>query len=279
MAARAFEEGIHTDLSEKQTYGRYLCLDQLLSSQRLKSQGPHHDEMLFIIQHQTSELWMKLIIHELRAAIAAVRRDELEPCFKILARIKHIQTQLISQWSVLATLTPNEYLQFRDILGPASGFQSWQYRLIEFMFGNKDKQHLRIHSHDEQAHAALKEALVSPSIYDEYLLFLSRQGMAVPQSALERDFSEPHQPHPEIVAMFKEIYTNPAAHWDAYEMAEKLLDVDEHFSLWRFRHVKVVERVIGFKRGTGGSSGVQFLRQAVDIRFFPEIWDVRTELE
>ena len=279
MAVRTFEEGIHTDLAEKQTYSKYLCLDQILSSQRLKSKGPHHDEMLFVIQHQTSELWMKLIIHELQAAISALREDKLEPCFKILARIKHIQTQLISQWSVLATLTPSEYLKFRDVLGPASGFQSWQYRLIEFMFGNKDRQHLSVHRHDEQAHRALKDALEAPGIYDEFLLFLARQGMAVPQSVIERDFSEPHEPHPEIVELFKEIYTNPAAHWNAYEMAEKLIDVDEHFSLWRFRHMKVVQRIIGFKRGTGGSSGVQFLRQVVELRFFPEIWDVRTELE
>jgi tryptophan 2,3-dioxygenase len=273
---REFEPEIHTDLKDRMTYAGYLCLDRVLDAQ--KPLSDHHDEMLFIIQHQTSELWMKLVIHELRAAIASIRKDELEPCFKILARVKHIQGQLLSQWSVLETLTPTEYLQFRGVLGQASGFQSAQYRMIEFLLGNKDERMLAVHRHDAAAHAALAEAMAAPSIYDEFLLYLSRKGMPVPAEVIQRDFSKPREPHQGVIDLFKRIYRDPESHWDAYEMAEKLVDVDEQFAMWRFRHVKVVERVIGFKRGTGGSSGVPFLRKIVEHEFFPELWKVRTEL-
>jgi tryptophan 2,3-dioxygenase len=234
--------------------------------------------MLFIIQHQTSELWFKLILHELRAAIAAVQRDELEPCFKILARVKHIQAQLVSQWSVLATLTPAEYGEFRHVLGPASGFQSVQHRLIEFLLGNKDRRHLEVHRQSAPDLAALEQALRAPSLYDEFLRHLARRGLPVPREVLDRDVTEPHRSHPGVLALFRQIYEHPQQNWDAYEMAEKLIDVDEQFALWRFRHVKVVQRVIGLKRGTGGTSGVAYLSKGVDAVFFPDLWDVRTEL-
>ncbi len=276
MSPRELEPGIHTDLGGSITYSGYLDLDRLLAAQHPRSD--HHDEMLFIIQHQTTELWLKLVIHELTAAIEHIRADELEPCFKILARVKHIQHQLLSQWDVLATLTPTEYVQFRHVLGTGSGFQSVQYRLVEFILGNKDRNMLRVHTHDENATVALTAALESPSIYDEFLRYLSRRGLPIPAEVLERDVSEAHDAHPGIVEVFKTIYTSPQQHWDAYEMCEKLVDVEEQFSVWRFRHMKVVARIIGFKTGTGGSSGVNFLRKMIDHVFFPELWDVRTHI-
>lgn len=279
MSHREFEAGIQTDLAGKLTYTKYLQLDTLLSAQKPLSRPPHHDEMLFIIQHQTSELWMKLIIHELRAAIRFVQRDQLEPCFKILARVKHIQAQLFNQWSVLETLTPTEYAQFRAVLGPASGFQSHQYRTIEFLLGNKDPQALLVFRHQQDLHDQLAADLAAPSLYDEFLRHLARRGLPVPAASVERDFSMPYGPNPALIPLFKRIYEHPEGHWDAYEMCEKLVDVDQQFALWRFRHVKTVERIIGFKRGTGGSSGVNFLRQVVEIRLFPELWDVRTEIK
>jgi tryptophan 2,3-dioxygenase len=235
--------------------------------------------MLFIIQHQTSELWFKLILHELRAAIAHVQKDELEPTFKILARVKHIQAQLVSQWAVLATLTPPEYGEFRHVLGPASGFQSLQHRLIEFMLGNKEERMLKVHEQDPQAHAALLRALEAPSLYDEFLRHLARRGKPVPPHILQRDVTRPHQSDEGVRAVIKEIYESPQQNWDEYEMCEKLIDVDEQLALWRFRHVKVVQRIIGWKRGTGGTSGVEYLKQLVDVLLFPDLWDVRTELK
>jgi tryptophan 2,3-dioxygenase len=278
MAQREFEQGIETDLSGRLTYSGYLCLDRVLNAQHPLSDPPHHDEMLFVIQHQTSELWMKLIIHELKEAIRCLKRDELEPCFKILARVKHVQAQLTNQWSVLATLTPSEYIQFRDVLGPASGFQSVQYRMIEFLLGNKDERMLKVQSHDSDAIRRLTAVLDAPSLYDEFLAYLARKGMPVPDEVLTRDVSKPHESDPGVIAVFKAIYESPKEHWDAYEMCEKLVDVDEQFSLWRFRHMKTVERIIGFKRGTGGSSGVPFLKHMIEHEFFPELWAVRTEL-
>lgn len=272
------EPGLHTDLADRTTYAGYLHLDRLLSAQQPLSNPPHHDEMLFIIQHQTSELWFKLTIHELRAALEFIRRDDLEPCFKILARVKAIQYQLYSQWAVLATLTPTEYAQFRGVLGPASGFQSLQYRIIEFLLGAKDRRMLEFFRHCPQDYARLEEALHTPSIYDEFLRHLHRRGLPVPREVIDRDITEPHDPHPGVVAVFKTVYDDPAKWWDAYEMCEKLVDVDEQFALWRFRHVKIVERIIGYKRGTGGSSGVPFLRRLVELNFFPELWQVRTEI-
>jgi tryptophan 2,3-dioxygenase len=271
--------GAITDLADRLTYSGYLQLDHLLAAQQPLSQPMHHDEMLFIIQHQTTELWLKLVLHELRAALGYIRRDELEPCFKILARIKHIQAQLVSQWSVLATLTPTEYGQFRHVLGPASGFQSVQYRQVEFLLGNKDARMLPVHRHAEADHAILTEALHTPSLYDEFLRHLARRGMAVPQDLLERDVTLPHVADARVTEVFRQIYEDPDHHWDAYEMCEKLVDIDEQFSLWRFRHMKVVQRVIGLKRGTGGTSGVNYLKLAVEQTFFPELWDVRTELK
>ena len=278
MTNRDLEPGVITDLRGKMTYGRYLALDQLLSAQHPLSSPVHHDEMLFIIQHQTSELWMKLVVHELQAAIDHVKHDRIEPCFKILARVKQVQRQLFEQWGVLETLTPTEYAQFRRVLGPASGFQSHQYRHIEYLLGNKDANMLKMFESEPALHAPLAAALAAPSLYDEFLRYLARRGHAIPAQRVERDWREPFEPHPDVIAVFKGIYEDPHGAWDAYEMAEKLVDVDQQFSLWRFRHVKTVERIIGFKRGTGGSSGVPFLRQMVQHRLFPELWDVRTEI-
>jgi tryptophan 2,3-dioxygenase len=275
---RELEPGIHTNLADRMTYSGYLHLDRLLSAQELLSSPPHHDELLFIIQHQTSELWFKLVIHELRAAIAFLKRDDLEPCFKILARVKAIQQQLFNQWTVLSTLTPTEYAQFRGVLGPASGFQSLQYRIVEFLLGNKEPAMLQFHKHKPNDHAALEEALRTPSLYDEFLRYLARRGLPIPRAVLERDVTQPYEPSAGVVAVFKTVYEHPEKWWDAYEMCEKLVDVDEQFSLWRFRHVRTVERIIGFKRGTGGSSGVPFLRKIIELEFFPELWQVRTEI-
>lgn len=278
MQPRPFEETIHTDFTGRLDYGRYLRLDQLLSAQELLSDPPHHDEMLFIIQHQTSELWMKLTVHELKAALAFVQKDELEPCFKILARVKQIQRMLFEQWAVLETLTPSEYVQFRGVLGRASGFQSYQYRMIEFLYGNKDEAALRVLAHQPEIHDELETMLHAPSLYDEFLRHLARRGFAMPGEVVERDWSMPYESHPGVVAVFKEIYDNPHRHWAAYEMCEKLVDVEEQFALWRFRHAKTVERIIGYKHGTGGSSGVTFLRKAIDVSMFPELWQVRSEI-
>lgn len=276
---KTLDPGLITDLADRMTYAGYLQLDQLLAAQNPLSSPPHHDEMLFIIQHQATELWMKLVLHELRAALHHIASDQLPPCFKILARIKHIQAQLVSQWAVLATLTPNEYLQFRHVLGPASGFQSVQYRTIEFLLGNKDARMTAVHAHRPDDMAALQAALATPSIYDEFLAYLARRGFAIPAEVLDRPKSTPHTAHPGVVEVFRTIYENAEKHWEAYEMAEKLVDVDEQFSLWRFRHMKVVQRVIGLKRGTGGTSGVNYLKLAVELSFFPELWEVRTHLE
>ncbi len=278
MSERELESGIPLDLSGTMTYGGYLRLDRILDAQQPLSQPPHHDEMLFIIQHQTSELWIKLMLHELSAAIRFVQADDLEPCFKILARVKQIQQQLFNQWAVLETLTPSEYLQFRGVLQAASGFQSFQYRALEFILGNKHTKLAEMHRHEPESYAALQAILRAPSLYDEFLRYLSRRGLPVPADRVERDWTQPYEASPQVVAMFAGIYRDPSEHWAAYEMAEKLVDVEEMFQLWRFRHMKTVERIIGFKKGTGGSSGVAFLKKALDIAFFPELIQVRTEL-
>lgn len=275
---RQIESSIHTDLGDKMTYTSFLRLDKLLDCQVIHSDPPHHDEMLFIIQHQTSELWLKLVIHELREALSYINTDTLSPAFKIMSRIKHIQAQLLHQWDVLATLTPSEYTQFRYALGPASGFQSVQYRIVEFLMGNKDAKMIPVHAHDEQAVKDLNEALNTPSIYDAFIRLLARRGFDIPKEVLERDITVPHTSHPGVVEAFKNIYQRPKEQWDLYELAEKLVDIEEQFAHWRFRHMKVVERVIGYKTGTGGSSGVDFLRKMIDHRFFPELWEVRTHL-
>jgi tryptophan 2,3-dioxygenase len=234
--------------------------------------------MLFIVQHQVAELWMKLMIHELKAAIALLRADELGGCQKIFARCKGILRQLTEMWSVLETLTPSEYMEFREILGPASGFQSLQYRTIEFLLGNKNAAMLKVFAHDAAAAAELREVLESPSLYDEALRYLARHGHAVPAHHLERDWSKPHVSNPDLLPVFERIYEDTESHWAAYHLCEDLVDIETQFQLWRFRHMRTVMRIIGFKRGTGGSSGVGFLKQALELTFFPELYAVRTSL-
>ncbi|MBI1191134.1 MAG: tryptophan 2,3-dioxygenase [Tepidisphaera sp.] len=271
--------GMVTDLHGKLDYLTYLQLPQLLSCQKPLSSPEHHDELLFIIQHQTTELWFKLMVHELKASLHHISQDHLDPAFKVLARVKHIQTQLMSQWSVLATLTPSEYVQFRHVLGPASGIQSFQNRQIEYLMGRKDRRMLAVFKHHPDIYAQVEACLNTPSVYDQFLRYLSRRGLPIPAEVISRDITEPHTPDPRITAALKIVYENPSKYWDAYELAEKLVDIDEAHALWRYRHVKVVERVIGFKRGTGGTAGVQYLRQMVDDRNFPELWDVRTQID
>lgn len=272
---RAIEQGITVDLRRESSYGGYLGLDQLLSAQKLHTDPPHHDEMLFIIQHQVSELWLKLIIHELKAALRHLREDDPDPCLKILARVKQVQRQLFEQWAVLETLTPSEYNQFRAVLGSASGFQSLQYRMVEFLLGNKNADMIALFAHAPEQQAELRAVLEAPSLYDEFLRYLARHGHAVPAECVERDFSEPHRRNPALIPVFKRIYEDAEAHWSAYHLCEQLVDLEESFQLWRFRHMKTVERIIGYKRGTGGSSGVGFLKQALELTFFPELLDVR----
>ncbi|WP_235498925.1 tryptophan 2,3-dioxygenase family protein [Knoellia sp. Soil729] len=260
------------------SYGSYLSLDRLLSAQHPVSNPEHHDELLFIIQHQTSELWLKLVLHELRSAAGLLAQDEMRIALKRVARVKHIQRTLTDQWSVLATLTPSEYSEFRGFLGHASGFQSWQYRAVEFMLGNKHRGTLKVHEADAEAHAILEELLEAPSIYDEFLRYLARRGYAVPQEILDRDVSVAHVPNQELVRVLTGIYEDAENHWDVYEACEELVDLEDNFQLWRFRHLKTVQRVIGMKTGTGGSSGVGFLQRALELTFFPELFSVRTEI-
>lgn len=271
-----FEASIKTDFSEKLDYSAYLGLDSLLSAQRTLSNPPHHDELLFIIQHQTSELWMKLLVHELQAVIQFVKEDALEPSFKILARVKQVQRMLFEQWAVLETLTPSEYAQFCHVLGPASGLQSFQYRAIEFLFGNKDAAMLRVFQHKPNTYTFLDRILRQPSIYDELFRYMKRKGFAIPDDVADRDWTLPYRSNPELVTVIKQVYEDPRNHWAEYEMFEKLLDVEEQQILWRVRHLTIVERIIGFKMGTGGSSGAPFLRKGLEVRLFPELWDVRT---
>ncbi|MBP6596109.1 MAG: tryptophan 2,3-dioxygenase [Arenimonas sp.] len=275
---RPLEQGITTDLRDRLSYGGYLQLETLLSAQKPLSRPPLHDEMLFIVQHQVAELWMKLLIHELRAAVACLQRDQLDPMQKILARVKQVQRQLTEQWSVLETLTPADYLRFRDVLGPASGFQSLQYRLLEFLLGNKNAAMVDVFSHDPAAQAELRAVLDAPSLYDEFLRHLHRRGHAIPAASVERDWTQPHAHQPGLIPVFKAIYEDTDTHWEAYATCEQLVDVEVSFQLWRFRHMKTVERIIGFRRGTGGSSGVAFLKQALELTFFPELFEVRTVL-
>ncbi len=274
---RAVEPGIVSDFSGRLSYAGYLSLAGLLAQQKPLSQPEHHDEMLFIIQHQVSELWMKLLIHELTAAIEHIRHDRLGPTLKILSRVKLIQMQLFEQWAVLETLTPSEYMEFRGVLGNASGFQSYQYRKLEFLLGNKNRESVKVFAHDAAIYDDLVRVLESPSLYDEFLRYLSRRGYDVPKDCLERDWSAPYVRSEALVEVFREIYRNSKQHWEAYEMCEKLVDVEEYFQLWRFRHLKTVERIIGFRPGTGGSSGAGFLRQALELTFFPELLASRTE--
>lgn len=274
---RPLEAGIHTDLQGRLTYGGYLRLDRVLSAQQPLS--GHHDEMVFIVQHQTSELWMKLLIHELRAARAFLQRDRVWQCRKVLARAKQVLRQLTEQWSVLETMTPSEYMGFRELLGPSSGFQSLQYRSIEFLLGNKNAAMLKVFAHDSEGQAGLAAVLDAPSLYDEFLLYLARFGHPVPAAHLQRDWRLPHVFDAELVPVLARIYEDTDRYWREYELCEDFVDLESQFQLWRFRHMRAVQRIIGFKRGTGGSSGVGFLRQALDLSFFPELFDVRTSLE
>jgi tryptophan 2,3-dioxygenase len=273
---RPLESGIRRDLREDMTYSDYLRLDLLLAAQQPLSR--HHDELLFIIQHQTSELWIKLLIHELESACGNLADDRMNGALKDLARVKHIQRQLFEQWAVLETLTPSEYADFRDLLAQASGFQSLQYRLLEFRLGNKSPEMLEVFAHAPEEQERLRKALTEPSLYDETLRLLARREFPIPPERAERDWSVPLEPDPRLVQAFKAIYDARERHWEEYELCEELVDIEESFQLWRFRHLKTVERIIGGKPGTGGSSGTAFLRAALDLRFFPELWDVRNEI-
>jgi tryptophan 2,3-dioxygenase len=269
-------EGVHWDLRASMSYGDYLGLDRLLDAQRPRS--GEHDEMLFIVIHQASELWMKLCIHELEAALDHVRRDVLGPAFKMLARVARVQAQLAQSWDVLATMTPYDYSAFRESLGRSSGFQSYQYRSLEYLIGNKNPAMIEVHRHDPVVYARLHGLLHRPSLYDECLRLLARRGYELPAACLERDWSAPYVAHDGVAAAWLDVYQHPEERWDLYELAEKLVDLDHRFQLWRYAHLKTVERIIGYKRGTGGTSGVAYLAKALELRFFPELWSVRTSM-
>ena len=270
------EEGAQLDFSRDMSYGDYLQLDAILGAQ--KPLSPAHDEMLFIIQHQTSELWMKLMLHELKAAIAHIASDELQPAFKMLARVSKIMEQLVHAWDVLATMTPPEYSALRPYLAQSSGFQSHQYRCIEFAMGNKNAAMLKPHAHSPERLAVVQAAYEAPSLYDEALRLLARRGLAVPESHTQRDWTKPYEASDAVEQAWLTVYRNPKDHWDLYQLGEELTDLEDAFRLWRFRHVTTVERVIGFKRGTGGTGGVSYLRKMLDVVLFPEIWRLRTDL-
>ena len=270
------DEGAQLDFSKDMSYGDYLHLDEILNAQHPLS--PSHNEMLFIVQHQTSELWMKLLLHELRAAVKNVADDDLGSAFKGLARVSKIMEQLVHAWDVLATMTPPEYSAIRPFLSNSSGFQSWQYRCIEFMLGNKNASMLKPHAHRPDILAQVEAAWRAPSLYDESLRLLARRGLAVPASHLERDWTRAYEPNDAVEQAWLHVYRDPKACWDLYQLGEELTDLEDTFRLWRFRHVTTVERVIGFKRGTGGTSGVGYLRKMLDVVLFPEIWKLRTDL-
>jgi tryptophan 2,3-dioxygenase len=275
---RPHEAGIVTDFSQKMAYGSYLALDELLGAQHPVSVPEHHDEMLFIIQHQTSELWLKLMLHELRSARDLLSHDDLGTALKRIARVKHIQDTLTHQWSVLATLTPTEYSEFRGALGNASGFQSHQYRAVEFILGNKNAKAISVYDSDPASKAVLRGLLDEPSFYDEFLRYLARLGYPIPTSVLERDVTKAYVFTPELVPVFKGIYESAGDNWRVYEACEELVDLEDNFQFWRFRHLRTVRRTIGMKKGTGGSSGVDFLQRALSLTFFPELFEVRTEI-
>ncbi len=269
-------EGAQMAFDGRMSYGDYLQLDAILGAQQPLSGA--HDELLFIIQHQTSELWMRLAIHELSAARRAIAADELQPALKMLARVSRIFEQLNSAWDVLRTMTPSDYTHFREQLGQSSGFQSWQYRLVEYLLGNRNKAMLRPHAHRADIAALLEKELETPSLYDEVLRLVARQGIAVPESVLNRDISRTHMPDDGVRAAWRAVYQDPDAHWVLYELAEKLVDFEDYFRRWRFNHVTTVERVIGFKRGTGGTGGISYLKRMLEVELFPDLWHVRTEL-
>ncbi len=269
-------EPVHWDLGNSKSYSEYLHLDKLLSAQQPNTF--EHDEMLFITIHQASELWLKLCIHEITAAMKHIQRDNLGPVDKSLTRMARIQTQLTQSWDVLATMTPMEYSAFRNALGKASGFQSFQYRMLEFLIGNKNPGLIEVFKRQSEPYATLQRILNSPSLYDEVLALLSRRGFGIPSDYLDRSWSEPYRANKQVAAAWLAVYHNREEHWDLYELAEKLVDLDHQFQLWRFSHMKTVERIIGYKRGTGGTSGVSYLNKALELRFFPELWSVRTSM-
>jgi tryptophan 2,3-dioxygenase len=270
------DERAQLDFSRDMSYGDYLQLDAILNAQ--KPLSPAHDEMLFIVQHQTSELWMKLMLHELHAAIAHIARDDLPPAFKMLARVSRIMEQLVHAWDVLATMTPPEYSALRPYLAKSSGFQSHQYRCIEFAMGNKNAAMLQPHAHHPERAAIVRAAYEAPSLYDECLRLLARRGLPVPASHTDRDWTQPYEASDAVEQAWLQVYRDPKSHWDLYQLGEELTDLEDSFRLWRFRHVTTVERVIGFKRGTGGTGGVSYLRKMLDVVLFPEIWRLRTAL-
>lgn len=270
------EKNIHTDFKNKMTYGDYLSLDTILNSQHRLSD--HHDEMLFIIIHQVSELWLKLTLHELQAAIQAIQEEKYQPAFKMLARVSNIQTQIIQSWDVLATMTPSEYLEFRDKLGQASGFQSYQYRLVEFTLGYKTPHILKIYEKDPQLLEELKKAYHSPGLYDVAIQALSKAGFDIDDEILNRDVRLTYEPNESVERAWMEVYRDVEQYWDLYQLAEKLVDLEDWMQQWRFRHMKTVERIIGHKTGTGGSTGVGYLKKVLDHYFFPELWNLRTKL-
>lgn len=269
-------EGVHWDLGSSQSYGEYLQLARVLSAQQPVS--GEHDEMMFIVVHQVSELWIRLFLHELEFVQRCVVRDDLDPSFKALQRISKVQAQLFGAWEIMATMTPSDYTQFRNQLGRSSGFQSMQYRLMEFGLGNKNADMIRVHQRNPEDYARLKRALHAPSLYDEVLRLLSRRGYGVPQELLDRDFSQPYVASKAVTGAWLGVYHNADKDWDLYELAEGLVDLDHRFQLWRFQHMKTVERIIGHKPGTGGTSGVSYLAKALELRFFPELWQARTSL-
>ncbi|WP_043932752.1 tryptophan 2,3-dioxygenase [Bacillus sp. EB01] len=274
--ATASESTIHTDFSKNMTYGEYLQLDKILSAQsRLTG---HHDEMLFIIIHQVNELWMKLILHEVQAAIVSIKKGDLASAQKKLARVSKTQSQIIQAWDVLSTLTPSEYMEFRDSLGQASGFQSFQYRMLEFALGYKTPHILKIYQKDSELLEVLQKAYEAPGLYDVAIDALHRAGIPVDEEVLQRDFTKAYKENESVKAAWMIVYKNPKVYWELYELAEKLVDIEDWLQQWRFRHMKTVERIIGFKKGTGGSSGVGYLKKVLDQRFFPELWAIRTEL-
>jgi tryptophan 2,3-dioxygenase len=269
-------DGAKLDFAGEMSYGDYLHLDEVLNAQHPLSPG--HDELLFIVQHQTSELWMKLMLHELGAAIDAVAGDRLPPAFKMLARVSRILEQLVHAWDVLATMTPPEYSAIRPYLASSSGFQSWQYRCIEFRLGNKNSAMLRPHEHHAERLAVVDAAYRAPSLYDQALALLARRGLPVPADRVERDWTQPYVASDAVEQAWLQVYREPERHWDLYQLGEELTDLEDAFRLWRFRHVTTVERIIGFKRGTGGTGGVSYLRRMLDVVLFPEIWRLRTDL-
>ena len=269
-------EGATMSFDGRMSYTDYLRLDAILGAQEPLSDA--HDEMLFIVQHQTSELWMRLAIHELTSARAAIAEDKLPPAMKMLARVSRIFEQLNSSWDVLRTMTPSEYTHFREELGQSSGFQSWQYRLIEYVLGNRNHAMLRPHAHRPDIAARLEAELATPSLYDEVLRVAARRGIAMPAPVLTRDVSKTHTPDDGVIAGWRTVYQAPEDNWDLYELAEKLVDFEDYFRRWRFNHVTTVERVIGFKRGTGGTGGISYLKRMLEVELFPELWHVRTEL-